>query len=60
MKVIEELSNIKTALLAGLITYDEAKLQAKPFIKIFNDISKEKAIKYGVRAKTISFAGFMR
>lgn len=60
MRVIEELSNIKTALLGGFITYDEAKLQAKPFIKIFNDISKEKAKKYGVKAKFISFTGFMR
>ncbi len=60
MRPIEELSNIKTALLAGIITYDAAKIQAKPFIKVFNDISKEKALKYGLRPKLISFAGFMR
>jgi len=60
MKPIEELSNIKTALLAGLISYDEAKVQAKPFIKKFNDVSREKAIKYNVGAKFISFAGFIR
>jgi len=60
MKTIEELSNVKTALLAGFITYDEAKQQAKPFIEHFNSVSKTKALKYGVKAKTISFTGFMR
>jgi hypothetical protein len=44
----------------GSITRAEAKTLIMPYIEAFNAKSKEIAKKYNQRAKTISFAGFVR
>ena len=60
MNIINELNFIKSKLLSGFITYDEAKKESMPFIKEFNDLSKEKALKYGVKPRLLNFSSFMR
>ena len=44
----------------GAISRSEAKERILPYIEVFNAKSKEIAKKYGMRGKTISFAGFVR
>lgn len=44
----------------GRITYEEAKEKIQPFIDCFNAISTEKAKKYHLRARRISFSSFIR
>lgn len=45
---------------AGFITREEAKELITPYIEAFNNKSREIARKYGMKAKTITFAGFVR
>lgn len=45
---------------AGFITRNEAKEAIMPYIKMFNDKSKEIAKKYNMKPKMIGFAGFVR
>lgn len=44
----------------GTVSREIAKEQIMPFIDAFNQKSKEIAKKYGMKAKTISFAKFIR
>lgn len=44
----------------GYITRTEAKMMIDPYIKKFNEVSKEKASKYNVKPKLISFSNFVR
>lgn len=44
----------------GFVTREIAKEQIMPYIDAFNEKSKEIAKKYGMKAKTISFAKFIR
>lgn len=44
----------------GAISRAEAALQIKPYIDAFNAKAVEVAKKYNLRAKKISFAGFVR
>ena len=50
----------KMQLQYGEISYDEAKVMAKPYVDAFNDKSKEIAKKYNMRPKTISVNKFLR
>ena len=50
----------RARLLLGEITYDEAKALCADPIKEFNRVACEKAIKYGLRPRKISFSGLMR
>jgi hypothetical protein len=45
---------------AGFITRKEAQEMIIPYIKAFNEKSKEIAKKYNMKPKMISFAGFVR
>ena len=45
---------------AGLITRLEAKEMIMPFIKLYNEKSKQIAKKYNMKPRYISFAGFIR
>ena len=60
MSIIAQLEQIKDKYFKQEIDYAEAKKQANPLINKFNAVSREKAKKYNLRPKTISFAGFMR
>jgi len=55
-----ELNNIKMWLLQGAITYEVAKVQAKPHIKAFNTRAAEIAKKHKTKPRKICFASFMR
>lgn len=50
----------RTAYRIGAIDRKTAKEEIMPYIKAFNEKSKEIAAKYGMRAKKISFAAFVR
>jgi len=50
----------RARLLLGEITYDEAKALCADPINELNRVSREKAIKYGLRPRKISFSGLMR
>lgn len=56
----DKLDAIKTRMLAGDITYDEAKRLAAPVLKAMNDKAKEVSKRYGMRHKPIGFASVMR
>lgn len=56
----ETLYQIKMKLLAGLITYDEAKTQAQPFIDSLNEKCKAIAKKHGRRFIATNFSSQMR
>ena len=58
--IIRELRLLKLNMKNGIVSYDEAKEEAKPLIKKFNEVSKEVAKKHGCKPKYISFSGFMR
>ena len=45
---------------AGFITRDEAKEMIMPFIKLYNEKSKQIAKKYNMKPRYISFVGFIR
>ena len=45
---------------AGLITRLEAKEMIMPYIKLYNEKSKQIAKKYNMKARCISFVGFVR
>ena len=44
----------------GAISRAEAAAKIQPYIKAFNDKAGEVAKKYNLRAKKITFAGFVR
>lgn len=60
MEERKALYEIKMELLAGLITYDEAKIQAKPFIDTLNEKGKTIAKKHGRRFVETTFSQQMR
>lgn len=45
---------------AGLITRNEAKEMIVPYIKLYNEKSKQIAKKYNMKPRYISFVGFIR
>lgn len=57
---LNSLNEIKYKLKIGVITYDEAKKRALPYIKAMNDKATEIAKRHGVKPKKITFTGFMR
>lgn len=57
---VTELKNIKMWLCQGAITYDKAKEMAEPHLLTVNKIAIEKAKKYGIKPRKITFASFMR
>ena len=60
MEERKALYEIKMKLLAGLITYDEAKTQSQPFIDSLNKKGKEIAKKHSRRFVETSFSSQMR
>lgn len=45
---------------AGFITRNEAKELIMPYIKLYNEKSKQIAKKYNMKPRYISFVGFVR
>jgi hypothetical protein len=60
MEERKALYEIKMKLLSGLITYDEAKAQAKPFINALNERCKQMAKKHGRRFVETTFSQQIR
>jgi hypothetical protein len=60
MKEREELYTIKMKLLSGIISYDDAKIQAQPFIDLLNKKGKEIAKKHSRRFVETTFSSQMR
>jgi len=62
-EAIDRMAKIRALVLAargGVIEYAEAKKKAQPLIDEINQLGKEKAKKYHVRFRPISFAGIAR
>lgn len=59
-KLYYEALNIRDLYRRGEIDHKEAKLRIKKFEKMFNELSKEKADKYGMKPKLFNFNAFMR
>jgi hypothetical protein len=51
---------IKVKLMTGELEYDEAVIEATPYLKTLNDRAKEIGKKYNMRPKTITFTHYMR
>lgn len=60
MKPIDKLNEIKSLFKTGQISYDEAKIQAEPFIQKINSVAVRIAKEHKMNPKLISFVGFMR
>lgn len=60
MNSADKLRAIKARMYSGEITYDEAKVLAKPILDEIDAASKVIAKKYGRRPTKASFAAFMR
>ena len=60
IKPIDGLNMVKSRLLIGLITYEEAAEEAKPYIKEFNRVAFEKAKVHNVRPRYLTWAAFLR
>lgn len=50
----------KASLKLGFIDYAEAKKMASPYVKAFNEKSREIAKKYNQRPRTINVASYLR
>jgi len=59
-KFKDQAESAKLQYKTGAITRDEAKELIEPYINEFNAKSKEIAKKYGMKAKLISFATYIR
>lgn len=60
MEAKHQLDIIKAEMLHGIITYEQAKAKAQPFLQQINDKAKTIAKKYGKRPVQVTFAGVMR
>lgn len=54
------IGQIRGDMLKGIISYDEAKEKAKPYIDEMNKKAKEIAKKYNMRFKKFTFSELMR
>jgi hypothetical protein len=59
-KLFTNASDAKALLRVNAISYEEAKRRIMPYIDMWNKISMEKARKFHVSPKKISFASFIR
>ena len=57
---LNRLNEIKILLKTGQISYEEAKMKAKPFISAMNEKIVRISKKFGKKPYLISFGGFMR
>lgn len=55
-----KIKDIKNRMLSGEISYEQAKIEAKPIVDIINAKSIEIAKKYNTKAKKISFTEIIR
>lgn len=60
MEYREKIRQIKSRMLQGQITYEQAKAEAAPIIKEMNDKAKAIASKYGKRHTPLTFTYVMR
>lgn len=60
MTAYDEIRVIKSKLMTGEITYNEARREAKPIIDRMNQKGSEIAKKYKQRFRPVSFTGLMR
>lgn len=56
----QDIEEIKIALACGFISYEEAKIEAKPILDKINKKGKEIAKKYGKKYYPITFTEIMR
>ena len=56
----QDIEEIKIALACGFISYDEAKMEAKPILDKINKKGKEIAKKYGKNFHPITFTEVIR
>lgn len=56
----DKITEIRNAMLSGLLSYDEAREKAQPIIDEMNKRGREIAAKYGKRFRGFSFASLMR
>lgn len=56
----DAINNIKRKLYAGLLSYEEAKVEAAPFIKALNKRASTIAKKHGQRPPCFNFATMIR
>lgn len=56
----DKIDKIRLAMFHGLLSYDEAKLEAKPIIDEMNRRGSIVAQKYGKKFRPFSFAALMR
>lgn len=56
----QDIEELKLALAYGHISYDEAKIEAKPILDKINKKGKEIAKKYGKKYYPITFTEIMR
>jgi hypothetical protein len=55
-----EANTAKELLKVNAITYEEAKRRVMPYLNKLNQVGKEKAKKFGLKARTVSFPSFIR
>lgn len=56
----EKIKDIRRRMVTGVISYEQAKLEAQPIINDINAKAKELAKKYNMKASKVSFAAMMR
>lgn len=56
----EAIADIRRRMLSGVISYEQAQIEAKPVIDAINAKAAELAKKHKVRASKVNFAGLMR
>jgi hypothetical protein len=60
MEHVQALNEIKARLMGRTLTYDEARLLARPHLDAMNAIARRIAAKHGVRPTLVNFSSFMR
>ena len=55
-----QIQNIRSKMLSGVLTYDEAKAEAQPIIDEMNELGRKIAAKYGKKHTNFTFASLMR
>lgn len=55
-----KINEIRSQMLSGVLTYDEAKAVAQPIIDEMNELGRKIAAKYGKKHTNFTFATLMR
>lgn len=55
-----KINEIRSKMLSGVLSYDEAKAEAQPIIDEMNELGRKIAAKYGKKHTNFTFATLMR